>query len=236
MSHFNSRAGHTLIEILLALGLSLVILAAAYAALDQHWRYAEAGQRQTERMQVTRALFERMSLDLRSVVFRPEADADLAIGTGDMTRIDVVQRADLYAGRSVGIVGDVQKLVLQIDAAGVESPAGVQTIRWETHAGAASVQGTRGLARIARRETVLDATKMVSPEDLLASEVETIRFRYFARGRWVDHWDSVERQELPSAVEITIGFRNVNTSEPTTSDKAHSGEYRLIVPVPASEV
>ena len=74
MNRFEPRAGHTLIEILLALGLSLVILSAAYAALDQHWRYAEAGQRQTERMQVTRALFERMSLDLRSVVFRPDAD------------------------------------------------------------------------------------------------------------------------------------------------------------------
>lgn len=247
------RAAHTLIEILLALGLSLVILAAAYAALDQHRRYAEAGQRQTERMQVTRALFERISLDLRSIVFRPDAGFPRPTGADDVTRIDVVQQAERYVGRSVGMIGDGQKLVLQIGVVDVERPIGVQTIRWEMRAiesdsrnenyaepragaAAAGRQGTRGLARIARRETAIDAPKTVSPTDVLAAEVETIRFRFFARGSWFDHWDSVERQELPQAIEITIGFADATAAERTTSDQTNPGEYRLIVPVPASEV
>jgi hypothetical protein len=254
MSRFHSPAGHTLIEILLALGLSLVILSAAYAALDQHWRYAEAGQRQTERMQVTRALFERMSLDLRSVVFRPDADFPRPTAPSDITRIDVVQRAELYVGRSVGIVGDGQSLVLQVNVPSVERPVGVQTIRWEmqpiqsdernedyadkSRAGAPadSGQGTLGLVRLARREATLDAPETVSPTDLLAAEVETIRFRYFARGSWFDHWDSVEREELPQAVEITISFGNVTAAKQTASDQKNPGDYRLIVSVPASEV
>ncbi|MDA1052670.1 MAG: prepilin-type N-terminal cleavage/methylation domain-containing protein [Planctomycetota bacterium] len=230
-----SRAGHTLIEILLALGLSLVILTAVYAALDQHWRYADAGQRQTERMQVTRALFERLSLDVRSVVFRRVAGPELPMRASDVTRIDVVQPDELYVGRSIGIVGDGQKLVLQIDAPSGERPVAPQSVRWEIRAASAPGQGTLGLARIARDTASLEAAMNVSPQDLLAEEVETIRFRYFARGSWFEQWDSVERQELPQAVEIMIGFRRASAAEPTTSGQTSPGEYRLIVPVPASE-
>ena len=93
-----------------------------------------------------------------------------------------------------------------------------------------------GLARIARSGATLDDPKTVSPTDLLAVEVETIRFRFFARGSWFDHWDSVERQELPQAVEITIGFGNATAVKRTAGDQTNPGEYRLIVSVPVSEV
>jgi Tfp pilus assembly protein PilW len=237
-----SRTGHTLIEILLALGLSLVILTAVYAALDQHWRYAEAGQRQTERMQVTRALFERISLDLRSVVFRPSAGPEHAIGLVD-TRIDVAQPDEAYGGRSIGVVGDGETLVVQTSTPNVEGSSGSQTVRWEVRAvesrTAANQTGeTNGLARIARDKATIvssDAAQAVSTRDLLAAEVETIRFRYFAGGSWLDRWDSVVRQKLPRAVEITIGFRKLNSVDQRVNDKEASGEYRLIVPVPASE-
>ncbi len=235
MNRFQPRAGHTLIEILLALGLSLVILAAVYAALDQHWRYADAGQRQTERMQVTRALFERLSLDVRSVVFRRAADPDLAMRTSEVTRINVVQPDELYVGRSFGIVGDGEKLILQIDEPGGERPVAPQSVRWEMSAASASEQGTLGLARFARAAASSEAAAAVSPKDVLAREVETIRFRYFARGSWFEQWNSVERQALPQAVEITIGFRKAFAADRTTNGQTPPGEYRLIVPVPASE-
>jgi len=256
-SRHRRRAGHTLIEILLALGLSLVILAAAYAALEQHWRFADAGQRQTERMQVTRALFERMSLDLRSVVFRPDAGPDLAMGTGNNTRIDVIQPDELYVGRSVGIVGDGRKLVLQIDAPSGERSVGPQSVLWEMRSvdsnlsdedyaaksravATPAAEASLGLARIVRDAASLEAAsweaaQTVSPKDMLAAEVETIRFRYFARGSWFHDWHSVDRQELPQAVEITIGFRHVIPAEQAANGQTHPGEYRLIVPVPVSE-
>ena len=253
LSRRHRGAGHTLIEILLALGLSLVILAAAYAALDQHWRYADAGQRQTQRMQVTRALFERMSLDLRSVVFHPATLSARRTGEDEATRIEVVQHGEQYAGRSTGIVGDGHKLVLHVDAPSAERSIGIQAIRWEMHAldsqdrngndaarrradtvGRAGNE-TLGLARIAQPEAALDGATTVSPTDLSAAEVETIRFRYFAHVSWFHDWDSVARQELPQAVEITIGLRNVSPAAPATSGQAQPGEYHLLVPVPASE-
>jgi len=251
-----SRAAHTLIEILLALGLSLVILTAVYAALDQHWRYAEAGQRQTERMQLTRALFERISLDLRSVVFRPAVDLGPTIGSGNVTRIDIVQPGEPYVGRSVGIMGDAETLMVQTSSPDAEKSSGSRTVRWEILAITSNgPDGTRaarsrqaatlpteheaaGLARVAQDNTSparLAAVKTISPSDLVAAEVETIRFRYFARGNWFERWDSVGQQELPRAVEITIGFRRANSGEQEAGNETSTGEYRFVVPVPASE-
>lgn len=241
------RTGHTLIEILLALGLSLVILAAAYAALDQHWRYSEAGQLQTERMQITRALFEQLSADLRSIVFRPDGSEVVV----DPIQIDVNQRVEQYIGRNVGIVGDGEMLVLRTDVPGDERSTGVQTIRWEMQevassdrAGAYSAnnrpnvvleQRAFGLARVAQREERLDVANIDSKPDVLAAEVTAIRFRYFAKGTWSEQWDSVEQQKLPQAVEVTIDFREAAAAERPTSDSTRPGKYRLIIPVPVAE-
>jgi len=100
-------------------------------------------------------------------------------------------------------------------------------------------KGAVGLARIAARDQTtlvsLNAAQTASPEDLLAPEVETIRFRYFARGNWFDRWDSAGRLELPQAVEMTIGFRQRNAPNDNTRDRTPTGEYRLVVPVLASE-
>jgi type II secretory pathway component PulJ len=234
-----------LIELLLALGLSLIILVAVYGALDQHWRYASAGQRQTERIQVIRALFERMSLDVRSVVFRPFATRDDATALRDATR----------TGGSVGIIGDSETLVVQINRPEARGAIQTGTVRWEMQALAANdrdqtqafksrpaadstnEQSLSGLARMtgdAASVGSLSDVKASSTEDLLAPEVERIRFRYFSRGSWFDDWNSRDRQELPQAVEITIDFRRTNPAEQETSGEA-SGKYRLVVPVPASE-
>jgi len=236
------RAGHTLFEILLALGLSLVLLTAVYAALDQHWRYAEAGQRQTERMQVTRALFERISLDLRSVVFRPAASF-------------AATSRDLIPAGS-GIRGDAETLLVRVHTPDDARSRVPHTVRWAIGAfnpggpdavpaappRAAAVALTTptsfGLARIVEDEASpgsLSASKTASARDLLADEVETIRFRYFARGSWFDRWDSVVQGELPRAVEITIGFRRATAAEPAIGGRNSAGTYRLIVPIPASE-
>lgn len=238
-SHRSSfRAAHTLIEILLALGLSLVILTAVYAALDQHWRYAAAGQQQTERMQVARALFERLSLDVRSAVFRPAVDA----------------------GRSIGIKGDADTLTVQVQTTGAQRGRGSRTVCWQMRAvEAGDRDGTRidpsraatgaatgpvtehaalGLVRVARDDSSpasLADLKTPAANDLVAAEVATIRFRYFAGGRWFERWDSVGQQELPRAVEITIGFRGAGVAEQPAGGRAVAGEYRVVVPVPAAE-
>lgn len=69
----HSSRGFTLLEIVLALGLSSLLLAALYTALQMHWSSSALGQVEMERSQVARALFRRIETDLRAVVFRDSA-------------------------------------------------------------------------------------------------------------------------------------------------------------------
>ena len=64
------RSGFTLLEVVLALGLSGILLIAVYAAIQMHWTYSITGQVEMERSQLARAIFRRIEIDLRSVVFR----------------------------------------------------------------------------------------------------------------------------------------------------------------------
>ncbi len=65
-----NRRAFTLLEVVLALGLSSLLMAAIYRALQMHWSYSLVGQVEMERTQVARALFRRIEIDLRSVIFR----------------------------------------------------------------------------------------------------------------------------------------------------------------------
>lgn len=243
-------AGHTLVEILLALGLSLVILVAVYAALDQHWRYAEAGQRQTERMQVTRALFEQLQADLRAVVFRPVAlDPEGVAASGLLTR---------SAGTvsPLGIRGDAQSLTIQIGPPPADPALGSQRVHWEMAAFEADLEGPSDFATEVADGTASTRTPSTSlarqvqsisspvtneelaamqPNHLVAAEVTAIRFRYFSEGSWFTSWDSAARQQLPAAVEILIDFRQPLSGQPQLPTATSTGEYRLVVPVPVSE-
>ena len=226
------RVGHTLVEILLALGLSLVILVAVYAALDQHWRYAEAGQQQAERMQVTRALFETLSLDLRSVKFRP--DDGVAV-RGDANTL-AIQSSGLP--RAIGESMKGQKLVRwRMDELPARSSATQAKTRLRD--GSRADPGSAvGLVRVAGNATEVvgnNRSGAVKPSEVLAAEVESIQFRYFAGGRWFEQWDSVARQSLPQAVEMTLGFAPSAAARSFDGKQTRPGEYKLVVPIPASE-
>ena len=71
-SAFSPR-GFTLLELVLALGLASLLLAALYTALQMHWSSSALGHVEMERSQVARALFRRIETDIRSVVFRDSA-------------------------------------------------------------------------------------------------------------------------------------------------------------------
>lgn len=73
LSNSDFARGFTLLEIVLALGLASLLLAALYTALQMHWSSSALGQVEMERSQVARALFRRIETDLRSVVFRDAA-------------------------------------------------------------------------------------------------------------------------------------------------------------------
>ncbi len=68
------RAAFTLVEVLVALGLTLLLVTVVYMALDLHYQMSNAGRGAATKAQLERAILQRMEADLRSVVFQvPEA-------------------------------------------------------------------------------------------------------------------------------------------------------------------
>ncbi len=60
--------GFTLLEVLLAMSLSMMLLAALYTAIQLHLKFAQRGPEQVRRMQLARAIVARIARDVRAIV------------------------------------------------------------------------------------------------------------------------------------------------------------------------
>ena len=70
-SAIGNRTAFTLLEIILTLSLTLLLMAALYAALKLHLTMAHEGPRTVQRAQLARALLERIARDLRAAIPQP---------------------------------------------------------------------------------------------------------------------------------------------------------------------
>jgi hypothetical protein len=112
------RSAFTLLEVLFALGLSMVLMGAVLAAVDLYRSVTVAGRDEVETAQLTRAIFKQMELDIRSTTFGlpvPESDeegADATEESAEETIVASVDPAEAYAGQSIGIFGDATTLII----------------------------------------------------------------------------------------------------------------------------
>ena len=117
-----NSAGFTLIEVLVAVGTALMLLTAVYAAIDMHWRYENAGQLEMKRGQVARAVFARLSTDIRSVQYvasDPETavldDSDESEDTEGTDDAGTATSSDLSQLNSLGVIGTATRLTLHVN-------------------------------------------------------------------------------------------------------------------------
>ena len=137
------RAGFTLVELILALGLTITLLTAVYSAMELHWKFSTLGRIEVERAQVARQLLTMMSSDIRSATFSIEdvygsdaapseddgfsddgtdsSDDGFSTGTDDETEAtmtaDPFQFAEpglAFTGASSGVYGDAGTLVIHM--------------------------------------------------------------------------------------------------------------------------
>ncbi|MCC7425134.1 MAG: hypothetical protein IT428_33105 [Planctomycetaceae bacterium] len=134
------RGGFTLIEVLLALGLSILVLAAVTSAMLTYGRLTTLGKAESERTRLAQAVLRKMERDIRSVCFRPPrldrgATADQAAagqqstpqtpsqpGAGSTTQMPATtgtaaapaDPASASSGSTIGLFGDSTTLVLHV--------------------------------------------------------------------------------------------------------------------------
>ncbi|MEI8380371.1 MAG: type II secretion system protein GspJ [Planctomycetota bacterium] len=70
------RQAFTLVEVMLALTLSVILLGAIFTAMDQSWRLTANGREEMERSQLARALIRKIAIDVRSISFVPPIMTD----------------------------------------------------------------------------------------------------------------------------------------------------------------
>ena len=66
-----SPRGFTLLEVVLALGLSVVVLATVGVAINTYMKLSTERQVDVEQARIAQAVLRKMERDIRSVVFRP---------------------------------------------------------------------------------------------------------------------------------------------------------------------
>ena len=111
-------AGFTLIEVLVAVSMALLLMTAVYSAIDMHWRYETAGELELQRGQVARAVYARLSIDIRSVQFSPPdpENAELEDEEGaDEEALADVETEELLQTQSLGVTGTSIRLTLHIN-------------------------------------------------------------------------------------------------------------------------
>ncbi len=71
-----TRRGYTLIEVMLALGLSSLLMMLVYGAMQSFWQLSTTGRLDAERCQLARTLIRRMEMDIRSLTYKPAEAQD----------------------------------------------------------------------------------------------------------------------------------------------------------------
>lgn len=114
MQRSSRQAGFTIIEVLCAVGLSSLLMAALYTAMSVYWTAAVESYDEIERSQIARALLRQMARDIQSVTFiekeTTELDSDDSSSTGD----EPVDLDTAMSSYSDGLIGSDTDLVLYI--------------------------------------------------------------------------------------------------------------------------
>jgi len=97
--------------------------------------------------------------------------------------------------------------------------------------GLARLDGDRLAMQFA--DSAADVETLGAGSQLLASEVNSLTFRYFDGLQWYDAWDSSQAGTLPNAIEITLGFQSPDIDG--TFGETPSDPIRHVISIPTAE-
>lgn len=112
-----NRNAFTLLEVLLAVGLTTLLMAALYQAMSIYWTTAVESHDEIERAQIARALFRQMSRDILSCTFS-EQEETLSSEEDDTSLTEEVEMVDpetALGSYTNGLFGSDKDLVLYIN-------------------------------------------------------------------------------------------------------------------------
>lgn len=256
------RSGFSLIELVLAISLSIALVALLGFAIDQHLVRLDSSRSTIEQAQVARAILDRITADLRATTTAPTQDVSEQLAAAeaaaqfDVDNVDnnTETETDTFeesASNEVptGLNGLVDSLTIDTrqlaqtlltPAAGGAPTARIDVGWTQIGYGMSQVAETPGLVRtVTPRDTVRwrteqgQAAPVVEP---FAPEVRGIQFRYFDGEQLVEVWDMSEEEALPTAVEVRIELAPTDATDAdhTSEQRQKNKVYRRVVRLPGA--
>jgi type II secretory pathway pseudopilin PulG len=250
------RRGFTLLELMLALGLTVVVVGLVSIAVSTQLQLAATGRAQVQEAQLARALLHRIADDLHNAVpysANPLPGTGLS-GTSNQLQLDVCRPAlpspSLAAAAQMdasigGRAMDVRTVCYYLAEPGEvvgneEDAPGGSTTSGGTSASAGAgglvrSEISRALASWAMQQGASDASQLGPVTSV--PEVTNINFTYYdSNNNENDQWDSSSQQGLPYAVRISMTIRRpsrkpVSLVEAPPEDQNEVGVYSLLVPL-----
>ncbi len=185
-----ARRGFTLFEVLLALGLTALLVGAVFSFMETLGKRREELGRETAGARVVGVLIDRIESDLAaSIVSDGRAGAGIKGGGAELS---VLTRR--VVGSADGTSTEISRATYSFDATG-------------------------GVVRV-RRAGVSAQDGVGSGADSVAEGVRRLRFRYFDGRAWRAEFDSEKEDGFPAAVEVAVwaGARAGPTASGTTGD------------------
>ena len=221
-----ARGGFTLIEIVLAVGVSTVLLLGIYMAITLHFEQLQAGRARATWAQRQRVLIERLRQDLRNVVVTYRPIAAPSLGTeADSLGLTAETNHLIPPGGVLGTPDYIEFVTTGMpneldysEGRGVsgEIPVGtLRHVRYELASQSNPVgKYTSGLVRTewyrVFDRTASGAASTYGRREQLATYVSQIQFRYYD-GDWYGEW-TPDDVAAPRAVGVllTLPMREVD--------------------------
>jgi len=228
------RDGFTLLEMLLASGIAVLLMAALYVSMEVNLKYAAAGREVVDQAELARALLSRITADITGALSPISATKSTsATGTTTtMTDDSTTTSLTTVTPLNMGVVGDATLLTLYVSRVpnwAAAAPAGTtnadqQQLTFSDQKRISywlSTVGDAGLAKQDSDRVTADPSDDPLPPGLadeekmiIASEVVGLAFRYFDGTTWQDTWDGsilgtdgVTPVGPPRAIEIRLDIR-----------------------------
>ena len=144
VTHRRQRRGFTLLELMIAVGLTSLLMAAVYGAMSTYWQLSMDSQEEVERAEVSRALFKMLRTDLQSCTFLEQLEDTSADDADDDSTLEANDPGVTTSVYRNGMIGNERDLILYIsrpdrdlnyvaaaDAVGsVERNSDLMIVRW----------------------------------------------------------------------------------------------------------
>ena len=253
------RGGFTLLEMLLASGIAVLLMAALYVSMEVNLKYAAAGREVVDRSRARPRLLSRITADITGAM-SPISATKSTSATGATTVTDDSTTTSLttVTPLNMGVVGDATLLTLYVSrvpnwttaSSTGTTNADQQQLTFSDQKRISywlSTVGDGGLAKQDSDRVTADPSDDPLPPGLadeermiIASEVVGLAFRYFDGTTWMDTWDgSIIGADgttpigPPRAIEIRLDLRQPGAN-PDSENVVRS--FRHVVAIGAANV